>query len=253
MEEKYNAICIRSVSYKDNDKMLTLFTLERGIVDCILRGVKKSGAKLRFASELFCFAEYVLVEKNGRKTVVEANEIDDFYDLRTDVEKFYSASAVIEYLRSFCQKGESYYDLFLNVVSAFKGMESAPYHPILFLVKFYMESLIGSGYGITFSNCSVCEKQIENRVFFDFSDCSFKCAECADYTATEMRFSTYKLLLLLSKTDFKNLQNPDLSTYSPTFSDITVVKNALKFFDFFIRDKIGVEIKSNTAILELEP
>lgn len=251
MEEKFNAICIRSVPYRDNDKMLTLFSLEKGIVDCILRGVKKPTAKLRFAGEVFCFAEYLLVEKSGRKTVVEANEIDDFYDLRTDVEKFYAASAVIEYLRGFCQKGENYYDLFLNVVNAFKGIESAPYPPVLFLVKFYMDSLAYAGYGLTFSNCSVCKKTIEDRVFFDFNDCTFKCLDCADYTSTEMRFSTYKLLLELSETDFKKLQNPDLSTYRPTFSEIDVIKYALKFFDFFIRDKIGVEIKSNPAILEL--
>lgn len=230
--------------------MLTLFSLENGVVDCILRGVKKPNAKLRFAAEVFCFAEYLLVEKNGRKTVVEANEIDDFYDLRTDVDKYYAASAVVEYLRGFCQKGENYYDLFLNVVNAFKGIESAPLPPNLFLVKFYMESLREAGYGITFSNCSCCQKPISGRVFFDFNDCVFKCIDCADFTSTEMRFKTYELLLNLNTRTFKQLQNPDLSTYSQTFSDFETIKHALKFFDFFIRDKIGVEIKSNAAILD---
>lgn len=231
--------------------MLTLFSLENGLVDCILRGAKKQGAKLKFAGELFCFAEYLLAEKSGRRTVTEANQIDDFYDLRMDVEKYYSATAVIEYLRGFCQKGESYYDLFLNVINAFKGMESAPLPPQIFLVKFYMESLIEAGYGITYSSCGKCGKKISDRVFFDFEDCLFKCESCAEYTSTEMRFTTYELLLNLSKTDFKKLQTPDLSTYSPTFSQIEHIKHALKFFDFFIRDKIGVVIKSNAALLDL--
>ncbi len=249
MEEKYNAICIRSVSYKDNDKMLTLFSLEEGIVECILRGVKKQGAKLKFAAELFCFAEYVLVEKNGRRTVVEANQLDDFYDIRMSVDKYYSASAIIEFLRAFCQKGESYYDLFLNTINAFRGIEDAPFSPSLFLVKYYMESLKVAGYGITFSHCDKCRKAIDKRAFFDFNECTFKCLDCADSSSTEMRFTTYEFLRLLSETTFEKLRRPDLSTYSPTFFNIDTIKNALKFFDFFLRDKIGVEIKSNVEIV----
>ncbi len=250
MEEKYNAICIRTVSYKDNDKMLTLFTLENGIVDCILRGVKKPDAKLKFAAEVFCFAEYVIAEKSGRRTVTEANQIDDFYDLRLDIDKYYAAAAIIEYVRFFCQKEENNYELFLNVVNAFKAIEAGCVSPETVLVKFYMEGLKEAGYGITFDNCQTCGKEITDRVFFDFDNCVFKCLDCADYTCTEMRHSTYKFLSELKKTKLSDLkcQKP---TYSPTFTKESAI-NALKFYDFFIRDKIGVEIKSNAIILGYE-
>ncbi len=247
MEEKYNAICIRSVSYKDNDKMLTLFSLEKGLVDCILRGVKKPDAKLKFAAEVFCFSEYVVTVKSGRRTVIEANQIDDFYDLRTDIDKYYCASAVTEYVRNFCQTDEDNYQLFLSVVNAFKGLEAGYFDPVTVLVKFYMEALKEGGYGITFGTCGVCKNKIEGRVFFDFDECQFKCLDCADYNATEMRLSTFKFLSILSGIELSDLKGQK-STYSPTF-DRETVKNALKFYDFFIRDKIGVDIKSNAMIL----
>ncbi len=250
MEEKYNAICIRTVSYKDNDKMLTLFTLEKGIVDCILRGVKKPGAKLKFAAEVFCFSEYVIAEKSGRRTVIEANQIDDFYELRLDIDKYYAATAIIEYIRSFCQKDENNYELFLNVVNAFKAIEAGYVSPTAVLVKFYMEGLKEAGYCITFDKCQVCGKEIADRVFFDFDNCVFKCLDCADYTCTEMRRTTFKFLSDLNRIELADLkcQKP---TYSPTFQEDSAV-NALKFYDFFIRDKIGVEIKSNAIILGYE-
>ena len=56
MEEKLNALMLRGVDYKDNDKMLTLYSLERGLVSAGIKGVKKAGAKLKFASQPFCFA-----------------------------------------------------------------------------------------------------------------------------------------------------------------------------------------------------
>ena len=78
MEVKVNAIVIRAVDYKDNDRILTLYSLEKGKITAGIKGVKKAGAKLKFASEPFCFAEYILAEKNGRYTVTGASYYEIF-------------------------------------------------------------------------------------------------------------------------------------------------------------------------------
>ena len=85
MEVKVNAIVIRAVDYKDNDRILTLYSLEKGKITAGIKGVKKAGAKLKFASEPFCFAEYILAEKNGRYTVTSASYYESFYDLRLNL------------------------------------------------------------------------------------------------------------------------------------------------------------------------
>ena len=59
MEVKVNALVIKAVDYKDNDRILTLYSLEKGKITAGIKGVKKAGAKLKFASEPFCFSEYV--------------------------------------------------------------------------------------------------------------------------------------------------------------------------------------------------
>ena len=63
MEEKVDALVLRSANYRDDDKILTLFTLQQGKVTAAAKGVKKAGAKLKFAAQPFCFAEYVLAKK----------------------------------------------------------------------------------------------------------------------------------------------------------------------------------------------
>ncbi|MBP5193572.1 MAG: recombination protein O N-terminal domain-containing protein [Clostridia bacterium] len=40
MEEKVRAVVLRGVDYKDNDKILTLFSLESGLITAAIRGVK---------------------------------------------------------------------------------------------------------------------------------------------------------------------------------------------------------------------
>lgn len=42
MEEKVDALVLRSIDYKDNDKILTLFTLQNGKVTAAAKGVKKA-------------------------------------------------------------------------------------------------------------------------------------------------------------------------------------------------------------------
>ena len=88
MEIIVNALVLRAVDYKDNDKILTLYSLERGKITAGIKGVKKSGAKLKFASEPFAFCEFVLAEKQGRYTVIGATYIDSFFSLRTSLIKY---------------------------------------------------------------------------------------------------------------------------------------------------------------------
>ena len=63
MEIKVDALVLRTADFGENDKMLTLFSLQRGKLSAAAKGVRKAGAKLRFAAQPFCFAEYVLAEK----------------------------------------------------------------------------------------------------------------------------------------------------------------------------------------------
>ena len=79
MEEKCRAIVLRAVDYKDNDKILTLFSLEYGIISSAIRGVKKPKAKLKFAAQPFCFCEYVFNVKGDKRSVISADIIESFY------------------------------------------------------------------------------------------------------------------------------------------------------------------------------
>ena len=101
MEEILHGIVLGSVSYGDNDKILTVFTLERGSVCAKIKGVKKAGAKLKFASEPFCFAEFVFSKSGERRTVIGASLLDSFYPLRNDLKTLYLASSCLEFVKRF--------------------------------------------------------------------------------------------------------------------------------------------------------
>ena len=249
MDEKYNAICIRSVLWRESDKLLTLFTLENGKVDCVVRGAMSPKSKWRFACEPFSFCEYVLTEKLGKKTLTEATQIDGFYDIRYDMDKLYCASAVIEFIRQNVFEDMSAYGLFYLTVSALKAIENGtyPYHA---LVKFFIGAVAELGYNIDLSACHKCGSEIKDRAYFDFDVAAPTCENCADGNSTEMRIETFSLLKYIDSTPVENLQNGDKSTYSPTFEDKKSVYFALKFMAYYMDVKFNCKLKALSDILD---
>ena len=101
MEEKASGIVLGGVNFGENDKILNIFTLEQGVVSAKIKGVKKAGAKLKFASEPFCFAEFIFMKKGTMRTVKNASLIDSFYPVRENVVKYFCAGTVIEFIKRF--------------------------------------------------------------------------------------------------------------------------------------------------------
>ena len=200
MEITVNALCLRCVDYKDNDKMATLFTLERGKIGVGARGVKKAGAKLNFCVQPFCFAEYTLNERSGRYTVTGASEIGNFYNLRLNVRAFYAACVISEFLLKFTEDEQPDAELFACSVKEIENLCADGADSSAVLIKFLADAFGLLGYGAEFSVCGVCGcSEIGNRAFFDFGSGSSVCENCAGAGVTEIKPSTLKALRICAE------------------------------------------------------
>lgn len=184
---------LRAIDYLENDKILTLFTAERGKIAAGIKGVKKAGAKLRFAAQPFCFAEYVLAYRAGRYTVVNAAENESFYDLRSDINKLYAASAACEAAAALTEEGDKDAELFSALVRTLSHMcnggESAA------LTAFLLIALERCGYKITVGNCAECGKSLKeaDKMRFSMDGGAFTCFDCG--TGAGVSGTTYNSLL----------------------------------------------------------
>lgn len=183
---------LRAVDYLEYDKILTLLTAERGKLTAGIKGVKKAGAKLKFAAQPFCFAEYILAERGGRYTVTQASESESFYELRTDVNKFYAACAVCEAAIALTYEGDGNADIFSDCVRTLSTMCGGDEG--LTLIGFLLSVLRKSGYGISLENCRVCGADLTNfdRMRFDMDSGSFNCWDCG--TGAGVSGVTYNVL-----------------------------------------------------------
>jgi len=237
-ELKDKAIVLNSTDYKENDKLVTLFTLEHGKIKARMRGVKKRGAKLAYASQLFCFADYILSKNGDYYTVINASQIDSFYDISNDLNDYYGASVILEVADTIIRQEEPNPEMFVNVLSALKTLEYYDKNVMLVISKFLILSMKASGYEINTDNCTECGKKIDTNIF-SFDHGGFVCNLHKGTNSTILSDAGVRLLKYLEKNSFEDL--PD---------DAVGSKNVMKLLAYYFEEKTETKLNSLKIFLQ---
>lgn len=171
MDIKTNALCVRALDYRDNDKLLTLCTIERGKILAKITGCKSPKSKLRFAASPLCFGEYILAEKGGRYTVTGCTPYDNFYEISNDLQKYYAAFTVLECTERLSTEGGDCENCRLLVMLAVNSLKELCYgasDPKAEIIKYFTDVLACIGYGLSFDGCALSGQPLEGQVYFDF-------------------------------------------------------------------------------------
>ena len=118
--KKVTAIVTRAVPYGDADMILTLVSVEDGKLTVTAKSCLKPKAKLRYATEPMNFGEYMLAGKPERLVLADCAQIDSFSPITLDIEKYYSATLILEGLQKLSL--ESNPGLFMPAISVLKAM-----------------------------------------------------------------------------------------------------------------------------------
>ncbi len=237
MEEVISGIVVSGVNYGDNDKILNVFTLEKGMVSARIKGVKKAGAKLKFASEPFCFAEFVFLKSGEKRTVIGASLIDSFYPVREDIKKFYASASMTEFVKAFSRAEIVSPELFVCLVDGLKGVAYGKDDASFVLTTFFVKALYAVGYALNLNGCASCGKDLSARTFFDYNSGGFFCEDCYDGKGREINNITYNALK-------KAVDGERLSESEGAF--------ALRLIDFYLTNKAEVQLKSLKELLVLK-
>lgn len=140
----YPGLVLSVSDYKDSDRLLTVFTPENGVLKAVAKGVKKSGAKLKFASEVFNFGNYTFAEKNGFLTVTGCEQISDLSFHMAETDRYICGSIMAEL--TFLAVGESDPTAFSLFIKVLKIMIYDEVSPFLAALKYSLYLWSESGY-----------------------------------------------------------------------------------------------------------
>lgn len=90
-------IVVSNTPYKENSKIINIFTSEYGIIGCISKGCKSLKSKLRLPSEKFAYGVFHLYYKEkGLSTLIDGDIKNYFFNIKNDIVKISYLSYLTE-------------------------------------------------------------------------------------------------------------------------------------------------------------
>lgn len=198
-----NGIVLSSMPYKEKDRLIQIFTVELGKITGILRGVSSPKAKLKFASQPFCFAKFELTSSKDMYIVKGAELIDTFFDLTVDYDNYCLSSSMLEICSIILKPNIIAEKIFIGLMRTLQNIVYRSINCKLAVTKFYLFVLDVIGYGLNFSTCDNCGMKFIGEIKFNQETGTFRCSACSGGVKIESR--DFMSLKIISSTDFDRL------------------------------------------------
>ena len=213
MEREFltKAIVLCSNDYKEKDKQITLFTTDSGRITAVLKGCKSPKAKLKFAYNPFCFAEFQIVEKNGFYTIINASLIDSFFDLSANYDKYILANIALDICNHIVRQDEPNVPMFLALVSTLKTLCYEQKNEKMLLIKFLLSSLENLGYKLSFKTCQRCEMPFSFEKYLDLSCGELVCQNCKTFSSIKLSNIAFNSLKIINETEIERFETLKLN------------------------------------------
>lgn len=174
---KTDGLVVQQVNYKDNDQILTVLTKEHGLMTLKARGVRSRSSRLKGACQLLAYSEFTVFENRGFHTIDEANAIQMFPELRTDIELLSLASYFAQVAEVLSQEDMPNPELLSLTLNALYALCRRLCTPELVKAAFELRAACLGGYTPELSGCAVCGDPEPDR--FDVRGGILCCASCS--------------------------------------------------------------------------
>ncbi len=174
------ALVLRRADWRENDRILTLLTPQRGRVDAVARGCRKPNSPLMASSELFTLGDYVLYKGKGHEMVTSCQVEDSFYPLRNDFDKLSYAAILLRCAELAAQPEEPQRHLLILISRSLSRLAYSQLDARLVVTAFLLHFSALSGYKPRLEHCAVCEERIREgeAAWLSFPAGGLVCSAC---------------------------------------------------------------------------
>lgn len=169
-------LILRETQYKESDKLLDVLTGDMGRLTVKARGVRRKNSKLRSGCQLLCYSELTLFEKNGYYTVNEAEPLEMFMGLRTDIELLSLGSYFAQLLETVSDQDHVSPELLSLGLNSLYALDKLKKPQALVKAAFELRLMALSGYYPVLEGCASCGES--GTRWFCFLEGGLICESC---------------------------------------------------------------------------
>lgn len=159
-------LILRETQYKESDKLLDVLTSDLGKLTVKARGVRRKNSPLRSGCQLLTYSELTLFEKNGYYTVNEAEPLELFNGLRTDIELLSLGSYFAQLLAAVSAEDRVSPELLSLGLNSLYALSSLKKPQGLVKAAFELRLMALSGFSPDLEGCAVCGDPSADRFYF---------------------------------------------------------------------------------------
>lgn len=156
MHTTTRGIVLREVAYKESDKILTVLTSDLGKRTVKARGCLRRGSPLAAASQLLVWSDMTLFEYRDYYTMQEASSIEQFWNVRGDIEKLALGSYFADVIEHTAEEGEPENGLLSLLLNSLYALDALDKPLAQIKAAFEMRCACLAGYTPSLEACAVC-------------------------------------------------------------------------------------------------
>ena len=207
---KAQAVVLRSIRYGEADRILHLYTPNRGRVGAIAKGVRRQESKLGPSLELYGHIDVLLAKGRGELDVVAQVQRVPGYRIEGDVERMAHAALIAELAERVCEDRHPIDGVYELAVMALAELahESDPRRASAW---FLMTALDLLGYAPQLMSCTSCEQPLAAKpAAFSAEAGGFLCDKCALPAMDVVPLAVIKVLRLMASGDIETYRRVKL-------------------------------------------
>lgn len=178
-----DAINLKSYNLSESDKIIVMYSKDKGLIRGVAKGVKKPKSKLGARMDLLVANTLMLHKGKNLDTICQAEVLNTFHKTRADIDKIFYSMYVTEVVHNFGLEGdpgsEVIYDLLYKTLNAVSSSESKV-EILLSVIKFQLKMMIESGFSLEFDTCLHCHHEVgDETMYFVPNLGGIVCKNCA--------------------------------------------------------------------------
>lgn len=162
----------------DDDRILTILTADRGVITAYARGAKKLRGRLLSGTELLCCSRFVLFQYRDRYQVDSAETEQNFFGLRSDVEKLSLAVYLAQLCAQMAPAEEEAGEFLRLILNSLYLLEKDKRSQRLVKAVFELRLLAMAGYMPDLVGCKVCGCYEAESMYFLPLTGDLMCGDC---------------------------------------------------------------------------
>ncbi len=173
-------VILRRSDIGEADRILTLYTPERGKIRLLAKGVRRPGSRLAGHVELLVHSTFLVARGRNLDIVTQAQTRQAFAALRQDLERIGWGCYIAELLERMTPEQEENYPAFLLLLEALDLLDRGGNGEMI--TRSFEVHLLGyMGYRPQLFRCVSCEAEVEERPpVFSISQGGVLCPRCRE-------------------------------------------------------------------------